>query len=515
MAVTVPNHEYFDRYKRTTLTYFVLTQILCALAAGGVALVIWLGGGIAPLNAFAISLVALIVLNIACGVVLFAVASRPLKLLAQAVAHVSNDPVVTPPPMLDAKKHERSGLKGLVQTIYSLAAGQGSMPATATTPQTQPSLLLQELTNDLPCGLLALGADGHILYANNLAPVKTMPDGSRATTLQFDQGNGLQEWLADSEANKVRDTKTWQRVADKLPGEPDRRIFDVIGYYQKENPAGVAVILVTVDRTGSYDKDQEDMDFIALAAHELRGPITVIRGYLDVIKNDLGTTFTPDQQELFDRLQVSSERLAGYVNNILNVSRYDRKQFQIHLNEESLIEVLKSLVPDLALRARTQHRKLHFTVPDNLPTIAADRSSLGEVVTNLIDNAIKYSHENGEIEITAGIKDNQWIEVAVEDHGIGIPGSVVGGLFSKFYRSHRSRQSVGGTGLGLYICKAIVEAHGGSIWVRSKEGEGSTFGFTVPIYSTVAAKLQSGDNQSKDIVQRPEGWIKNHAMYRR
>jgi two-component system phosphate regulon sensor histidine kinase PhoR/two-component system sensor histidine kinase VicK len=92
---------------------------------------------------------------------------------------------------------------------------------------------------------------------------------------------------------------------------------------------------------------------------------------------------------------------------------------------------------------------------------------------------------------------------------------VVGGLFSKFYRSHRSRQTVGGTGLGLYICKAIVDAHGGSIWVRSTEGQGSTFGFTVPIYSTVAAKLAAGDNQSKDIVQRPEGWIKNHAMYRR
>lgn len=176
--------------------------------------------------------------------------------------------------------------------------------------------------------------------------------------------------------------------------------------------------------------------------------------------------------------------------------------------------MLKSLAPDLGLRARTQHRSLMFRVPQGLPPIAADRSSLGEVITNLIDNAIKYSHENGEIIITAMPKDTDFIEITVQDKGIGMPESVVGGLFSKFYRSHRSRQTVGGTGLGLYICKAIVDAHGGSIWVRSKEGEGSTFGFTVPTFASAKARIESGE-QTKDIVQRPEGWIKNHAMYRR
>jgi signal transduction histidine kinase len=512
--MAVNNHEYFDHYKRLALTRIVLVQILSGLIAGGAALAIWQAGSVEPINAFAISLVLLIFLNLIFGFILFAIIGKPHKLLSQAVAHVSKDPVVTPPPRVDAKKYERSGLKGMVQTVYQLAVSE--QPTGETTPTTaQPTAIFKELTDDLPCGLIALGADGIILYANALAPIKDTPDGAKAPTLQFDQSDSLQTWLTDSETNKVRDTKVWQQVADKLPGEPDRRIFDVIAYYQKENPAGVAAIVVTVDRTNIYDKDQEDMDFIALAAHELRGPITVIRGYLDVIKSDLGANFSPDQQELFDRLQVSSERLAGYVNNILNVSRYDRKQMQTHLAEENMIEVMKSLVPDLALRARTQHRKLHFSVPQDLPTIAADRTSLGEVITNLVDNAIKYSHENGEIEISAAVKDSQWVEVTVRDHGIGIPESVVGGLFSKFYRSHKSRQTVGGTGLGLYICKAIVESHGGSIWLRSKEGEGSTFGFTVPIYSTVAAKLQAGDNQIKDIVQRPEGWIKNHAMYRR
>ena len=255
------------------------------------------------------------------------------------------------------------------------------------------------------------------------------------------------------------------------------------------------------------------MDFIALAAHELRGPITVIRGYLELLGQDL-QGITPDQQQLLDRLQVSSERLSGYINNILNVSRYDRNHLKLHLQEERAYDIIASLVPDLALRAKTQNRKLTFHVPDTLPTIAADRSSLSEVISNLIDNAIKYSKEGGEVIVSAAVKEG-FVEMTVQDFGIGMPESVVGNLFNKFYRSHRSRQTVSGTGLGLYICKAIVESHGGSIWVRSVEGEGTTFGFTVPIYSTVADKLTAGDNGNEKIIDTKEGWIKNHAMFRR
>lgn len=512
----VDNHAYYDHYKRNTLGTIVLACVLSAVVMGGAMLLLWqLNTNVDPLYIIVLGVATTLLINTIAGILIFAGASKPHQLLAQAIAHVSDDPVVTPPPDITAKKYERSGLKAMIQTVYQLAAGSSNTSQQSALGLPQVAAIFEELAKDMPCGLIALGKDGHVLYANALAPVRDAPEGGKTPTLLFDQTDTLQQWLMNSDTNKVRDTRLWQRIADKLPGEHDRRIFDIAAYYQKDNPAGVAAIVVAFDRTAIYQKDQEDMDFIALAAHELRGPITVIRGYLDVMQNDLHDKFTQDQQELFDRLLVSSERLAGYVNNILNVSRYDRKQFTLHLNQENLVEVLRPLVPDLALRARTQHRRLIFRIPAGLPNIAADRSSLGEVVTNLIDNAIKYSHEGGDVVVTAKLKDNDWIEVDVQDFGIGIPESVVGGLFNKFYRSHRSRQSVGGTGLGLYICKAIVEMHGGSIWVSSQEGKGSTFGFTVPTYASVAAKLQSGNNQNNDIVQRPEGWIKNHAMYRR
>jgi len=183
------------------------------------------------------------------------------------------------------------------------------------------------------------------------------------------------------------------------------------------------------------------------------------------------------------------------------------------MSEESLASVYAIIGDDMSLRAKAQHRLLSVSFPADLPTIAADPASLSEVLGNLIDNAIKYSNEGGAINVTAEVKGD-FVEIDVEDHGIGMPGNVVGNLFQKFYRSHRSRETVAGTGIGLYISKAIVESHGGSISVRSEEGKGSTFSAFIPIYATVADKLQASDNSNQGLIEHGDGWIKNHSMYR-
>jgi signal transduction histidine kinase len=107
-----------------------------------------------------------------------------------------------------------------------------------------------------------------------------------------------------------------------------------------------------------------------------------------------------------------------------------------------------------------------------------------------------------------------FIEISVIDRGIGMPSSVLPNLFHKFYRSHRSRETVAGTGIGLYICKAIVSSHGGIITARSVENEGSTFSFTLPIYDTVAEKLRAGNNSNASLIEHGSGWIRNHSLYR-
>jgi len=138
---------------------------------------------------------------------------------------------------------------------------------------------------------------------------------------------------------------------------------------------------------------------------------------------------------------------------------------------------------------------------------------MSEVFGNLIDNAIKYSSEGGSINVTA-VVNGDFVDVSVADNGIGMPESVVSNLFQKFYRSHRSRETVAGTGIGLYISKAIVESHGGTISVRSEDGKGSTFTVSLPIYATVADKLKAGDNSNAGLISEGRGWIKNHSMFR-
>ena len=305
---------------------------------------------------------------------------------------------------------------------------------------------------------------------------------------------------------------TWKRVATKPLGDDDRRLYDIIASYQKGSAA--PFVLVMVDKTEEYEPEDEDLNFIAFAAHELRGPITVIRGYLDTLNDELRSSVDDEQKELFDRLIVSANRLSSYINNILNSSKYDRRHLKIHLTEVTISAIYELIADDMQLRATAQRRLLTVNLPSDLPTVAADAASVSEVLGNLIDNAIKYSNEGGTIEVGAEVRGDH-LEVYVQDHGIGMPSNVVGNLFHKFYRSHRSRETVAGTGIGLYISKGIVESHGGEMDVKSVEGEGSRFMFTLPLYASVADKLAktSGDNQGF-IRDHTGSWIKNHGSFR-
>ncbi|HSX28889.1 MAG TPA: HAMP domain-containing sensor histidine kinase [Candidatus Saccharimonadales bacterium] len=452
------------------------------------------------------------------------VLGRPFRILAQAIMHVAKESSDTPPPNVNNPNDERSGLKSIVQTIYELVA---TIP---TTPQgdvnfADASTFALPLLEKLPVGILVFNRQEQLVYANQLSTelFSAFSEANAVHNLQdvhlfFPEYDSLATWLTKCRQDKIQDMRLWQRVGSKplSEGEEDRKLFDVIAHYNKHESHQIETILIVIDRTQEYVGDEEAMDFIALAAHELRGPITIIRGYLDVLEQELDQKISADERMMMERLLVSAAQLSGYINNILNVARFDRNHLQLHLREENWAQLmLASYLPDLEMRARAHNRHLTVKIPDNLPTVAADGISLQEVVTNLVDNAIKYSKDGGEIIITAYL-DGDFVETTVQDFGIGIPESVVPRLFTKFYRSHRSRQQVTGTGLGLYLCKAIMESHGGSIWVRSAEGEGSVFGFRLPTYASVATTMQKDDNSNEAmIIKGSHGWIKNHSYYRR
>lgn len=503
MAITRLDDVFPAHRRRVTAFALTLQTVLL-----GVLAILLYGAGIDIVTMIIFFLLPVAVLQVFAFIIIGKYALEPLDYLARTVTHVSSQPHATTPPNLNGTYHERTGLKLMVDTIYELALREPSSTESAGTSSIEALLL-----SKLPGGVIALNEGREIMYANDAAPVSPDDSGKKRLKLLFDGDDSLENWLTLVEESQVSAQKIWTRVQTALPGEPNRRVYDIVASYQKNGTNGIDTLLLLVDQTSRYAQNEDSMDFIALAAHELRGPITVIRGYLDILRPELQAVLTPDQQQLLDRLDVSSSRLSGYVSNILNASKFDRRHLKLHLHEDRLPDVYGLVADDLALRASTQGRVLNVTIPADLPTIAADRNSLSEVIANLVDNAIKYSREGGQVNVTASVEGDS-VRFSVEDHGIGIPSSVVGNLFSKFYRSHRSKGAVSGTGLGLYISKAIVESHGGRIALSSKEGEGSTFSFSVPIYSTVADKLLDSDLANQGIIETSSGWIKNHSMYR-
>lgn len=505
--------DFWEHFSSGASVLIIATQVVSLLVVAG----FFYYAGIFDSH-FVIAIVTLsaqLILGLVATTLLYRFISRPLKDLLAAVIHVSGEPTTTTPPNPNSQRYAHSGFKDVLQTVYELSSKDRAADEDETPEQESPApqhrSLLENALDETNCGFIIMNSERRITYSNKAAPIDIDQHGEPHLRLIFNGGESLDSWLDECAESAVRAERTWSRIPNKLPEEEGRRFFDVFASYDK----GVQseVVLTLVDRTHSYGTSEEDLDFIAFAAHELRGPITVIRGYLDVLQDELQESLAPDQTELFHRLTVSANRLSGYINNILNTSRYDRRHLKMRLEETSVADVYDTIRDDMAMRASAQNRLLSVSIDENLPHIAADIASMSEVLGNLIDNAIKYSNEGGAIAVTTSQK-GEFVEVSVEDHGIGMPGSVVSNLFQKFYRSHRSRETVAGTGIGLYISKAIVESHGGAISVRSQEGRGSTFTVSIPTYQSVADKLKAGDNSNEGMIEQGSGWINNHSMYR-
>lgn len=402
-------------------------------------------------------------------------------------------------PDLNSEHNIETGLSDVLRFIYSLDV----TPETTDDNAEKIANPLNIILDSSQIGVLAISQKNHIVYKNENTP--------NIEDLIFTNQKSIASWIKKARESKISDSISWKRIPDDVAENDERKIYDIYAHYQKDAPADL--VMFFIDKTDLYMPDEDDLNFIAFAAHELRGPITIIRGYLDVLSLELEDKLSAQQAELFKRLIVSSNKLSGYVNNILNVSRFDRNRLAFDLSEHTIEDIIKSVKEDAELRASSQSRMLEIDIDGtDLPTIGADLSSISEVLTNLIDNAIKYSNEGGLVKITAE-KSGNFVDINVQDFGIGIPNSVMDNLFQKFYRSHRSRETVAGTGIGLYISRAIIEGHSGQMSVKSIEGEGSTFTVSLPIFATISDKLL--DSNSEVIKQPGGGWIKNHGKIRR
>jgi two-component system phosphate regulon sensor histidine kinase PhoR len=270
---------------------------------------------------------------------------------------------------------------------------------------------------------------------------------------------------------------------------PGGRILEVnvVGILPSSNSTGAdgegvrGAIAVFHDITRLKELEIIRQDFVANVSHELRTPLTTIKGYAETLLEG-----ALKEEVAFQFVQVikrHTDRLTKIVEDLLMLSKIESKEFQLKIEFISLADFINEVIDFVKEAAEKKEISISQSKITSSQAVGADRNYLEQIFINLLDNAIKYTHEGGKVTISAIEKDKREIQFSIEDDGMGIPREDIPRIFERFYRVDKGRsQELGGTGLGLSIVKHLVQAHGGRVWVESQLGEGSTFYFTLPIF---------------------------------
>ena len=373
---------------------------------------------------------------------------------------------------------------------------------------------LRSVLNSMTDGVFALDADGRIILFNHAASTLTGRSvgavaGQLAEKVMPFRRNGelvMTRWMA-SQLGTDNKRGEWKGL-ELYRADGTSLFVDVQATVLNDDPNGIRALVTFHDLTNEHKLEEMKVDFVALAAHELRTPITEIRGYLDIMQHEpIG--LRSEGRQLVDHTVSSVAQLSGLINNILGVSRIEHGEMNYQPELLNWHDFLKEIEPQLVERARQSDRKLTFKISSKLPLVMADPIGMKEVMMNLVGNAIAHTEPGtGKIQVSSTLHDHE-IETSVLDNGTGIPSEAVQHLFTKFFR-YEGLKSTRGTGLGLYICKSIVEEHGGYIWVETKLGHGANFSFRLPTKTKLAGQRQTSD--TSNVTRGIHGWIKNSSL---
>ncbi|KGX89254.1 cell wall metabolism sensor histidine kinase WalK [Pontibacillus marinus] len=242
-------------------------------------------------------------------------------------------------------------------------------------------------------------------------------------------------------------------------------------------------ITVLSDVTEQEKIERERREFVANVSHELRTPLTTMRSYLEAL-----TDGAWEDKEIAPRFlgvtQTETERMIRLVNDLLQLSKMDNKDYKMYKEQVDFTNLFQHTIERFEFN-KTEKIEFVRHLPEEEVWVWIDKDKMTQVLDNIISNAIKYSPEGGTITFTVDVmKQQQKLVVKISDEGVGIPDEKLNKIFERFYRVDKARsRNLGGTGLGLAISREMIEAHGGNIWAESKEGEGTTVLFTLPLMS--------------------------------
>lgn len=506
----------FQRLQQRAYIYLVLINVL-TLSSGVAVWAIADSYALPATTAFGAACLVMMLLFLATSFLASRHLLQPLKVLWQAILHVSPEAVNVPRPNIDKLRFGRELVLSLTNRVYQFASqGEGEE-----VDRRKALLQAVNIVNLFPQPLFVFNKDRVVTNASAsaleyLGLESTQLFGQKLfehVDLEFATPHTLERWIEDCQANKVTDYAFWRRVRINLPDGKTVKQCDLAAHYNRANASGTEFIITLVDQTENYHQDDESLSFIAMAVHELRTPLTMLRGYVEVFEEELDGKLDAELASYLRKLRLSTDQLSAFVSTILSVVKVDENQLSFKLAEADWPKTLRQSADHINARAQILGKTITFKIDGDLPTVAVDPTSITEVINNLLDNALKYSGDSTDIIVSSRLNAEGFIETTVQDFGVGIPANVIPNLFERFYRNHRTRNQFGGTGLGLYLSKAIINAHGGTIAVKSKPGEGSSFTFTLKPYASLADEQKNSDNDG--ITRHAHGWIKNHSMYRR
>ena len=242
-------------------------------------------------------------------------------------------------------------------------------------------------------------------------------------------------------------------------------------------------VMIMHDVTKEMEVDKLKTNFISNVSHELRTPVTTIQSYVDTIYNHADELDKETYQEFVGTINLETERLKKLVNDILDFSKLDEGAYELERQWEDIAPIINLTVQSIRVLAQQKELTISTSVESNLPAVLINSESIERVLRNLLSNAIKYTMEGGRIKVKAEVSQNgQWVEVAVQDNGIGISEEHLPHIFDRFYRVENKVHTVKGTGLGLHLVKvAIEDHHDGEVFATSAESQGSSFGFRLPV----------------------------------
>ena len=322
--------------------------------------------------------------------------------------------------------------------------------------------------------------DGVVAFGPNGLVIQYNPASVQMLGRTLDATVTFQELFSDETSFEA--LLTLQRPqyleAQKRAGSRELELF-MTPFSAEQTPYGALVVIHDV--TEQRKIEQMRREFVANVSHELRTPLTNIRSYAETIMESEGD-MPPQLRSNFLGVIVSeADRMTRIVQDLLTLSKFDYGKMEMNIARFPFSKAVQGVYEAVVLDAQNHGHQLTLTLPDQLPEVDGDRERIEQVIMNIVSNAIKYTPDGGQIDITAGVEDKQ-VFVRIADNGIGIPQKDLPRLFERFYRVDKARsRASGGTGLGLSIAKEILNQHHGDITIDSVYGEGTTVTITLPI----------------------------------